>query len=64
MKKKKIELSKKLVLSKETIAQLNADQQHQLMGGMVSVRCTDDTLQISSCVASSPAPGRPCCQIP
>ncbi len=63
MKKKKVELGKKLLLSKETIAQLNADQQHQLVGGLATALC-QDTYQISSCRASSPAPGRPCCQIP
>jgi hypothetical protein len=33
MKKKKLSLSKKLILQKETVAPLNNDQQHQLAGG-------------------------------
>jgi hypothetical protein len=67
MKKKKIDLSKKLMLSKEAIAQLNVDQQFQLQGGAavtLVAACTTDTRQISSCRATSPAPGRPCCMIP
>lgn len=67
MKKKKIDLSKKLMLNKEAIAQLNVDQQFQLQGGAaatVATTCTTDTKQISSCRATSPAPGRPCCMIP
>ncbi|WP_143310574.1 class I lanthipeptide [Chitinophaga vietnamensis] len=65
MKKKKIDLSKKLLLNKSTVASLNTDQQQQLLGGFgVSVLCTDDTRQISSCRATSPGTGRPCCQIP
>lgn len=68
MKKKKIDLSKKLMLSKEAIAQLNVDQQFQLQGGAavvtIATTCTTDTQLISSCRATSPAPGRPCCMIP
>ncbi|WP_106528435.1 class I lanthipeptide [Chitinophaga niastensis] len=64
MKKKKIDLSKKLLLNKETVAQLTVEQQDQLLGGFATAFCTDDTRQISSCRATSPAPGRPCCMIP
>jgi hypothetical protein len=66
MKKKKIDLSKKLMLTKETIAELNAEQQFQVQGGAATLVaiCTTETRQISSCRATSPAPGRPCCMIP
>ncbi|MGO4293029.1 class I lanthipeptide [Chitinophaga sp. RAB17] len=67
MKKKQIDLSKKLMLTKEPIAQLNADQQFQLQGGAgatIGTICTVDTRQISSCRATSPGTGRPCCMIP
>jgi len=66
MKKKKVDLSKKLLFSKETIAQLTADQQAQVNGGAATLlaTCTEDTRLISSCRATSPGPGRPCCMIP
>ncbi|SEN40334.1 hypothetical protein SAMN04488505_11069 [Chitinophaga rupis] len=66
MKKKKVDLSKKLLFSKETIAQLTADQQAQVNGGAATLAatCTEDTRLISSCRATSPGPGRPCCMIP
>ncbi|NIG55000.1 class I lanthipeptide [Chitinophaga sp. Cy-1792] len=63
MKKKQIDLSKKLMLGKQTIAQLNAGQQQQLQGG-VQPTTTVETVIISSCRATSPAVGRPCCMIP
>ncbi|MBV7530264.1 class I lanthipeptide [Chitinophaga sp. sic0106] len=66
MKKKKVDLSKKLMLGKETVAQLNAEQQYRINGGAATLlaTCTEDTRLISSCRATSPGPGRPCCQIP
>ncbi|WP_217604431.1 class I lanthipeptide [Chitinophaga sp. GbtcB8] len=66
MKKTKVDLSKKLMFSKETVAQLSTDQQAQLNGGAATLvaTCTIDTRLISSCRATSPGPGRPCCMIP
>jgi hypothetical protein len=66
MKKAKLDLSKKLMLNKETVAALNATEQTQLAGGAVTLvaACTTETRQISSCRGTSPAPGRPCCMIP
>ncbi|NSL90926.1 class I lanthipeptide [Chitinophaga solisilvae] len=66
MKKQKIELSKKLLLNKETIAALTPEQQGQLAGGFivtVTSMC-EDTRQISSCRATRPRPNAPCCMIP
>ncbi|MBC9934220.1 class I lanthipeptide [Chitinophaga qingshengii] len=67
MKKKQIDLGKKLLLNKETVASLNVSQQQQLVGGIIETRniiCTEDTRAISSCRATSPGNTRPCCQIP
>lgn len=66
MKKKKIDLSRKLLLSKETVASLNISQQQQLVGGVATrdIVCMEDTRYISSCVATRPSPNSPCCQIP
>ncbi|WP_162903287.1 class I lanthipeptide [Taibaiella koreensis] len=36
MKKQKIQISRKLVLAKETISNLGADDQHKVVGGMIS----------------------------
>ncbi|WP_212005509.1 class I lanthipeptide [Chitinophaga sp. HK235] len=66
MKKKKIDLGRKLLLNKETVAALNATQQHQLVGGIntLYLTCTEDTRAISSCRATRPSPNATCCQIP
>ncbi|SHM98188.1 hypothetical protein SAMN05444266_11652 [Chitinophaga jiangningensis] len=66
MKKKKVDLSKKLMLGKETVALLNAEQQYRINGGAATlyITCTEDTRAISSCRATSPGAGQPCCQIP
>ncbi|MCW3466208.1 class I lanthipeptide [Chitinophaga nivalis] len=64
MKKKKMDLSKKLLLTKETVAALNMEEQQQLLGGATQVGACVETRQISSCIASRPAPNRPCCMIP
>ncbi|HVI44778.1 MAG TPA: class I lanthipeptide [Chitinophaga sp.] len=65
MKKRKPELGRKLQLSKETVAVLNNAQQLQINGGAtILATCTEDTRLISSCRATSPGTGRPCCQIP
>ncbi|WP_168872896.1 MULTISPECIES: class I lanthipeptide [Chitinophaga] len=66
MKKKKIDLSRKLLLNKETVASLNESQQQHLVGGAVTrdIVCTEDTRAISSCRATRPSPNSPCCQIP
>jgi len=66
MKKKKIDLGRKLLLNKETVASLNASQQQQLVGGVATrdIICLDETKVISSCRATRPSPNSPCCQIP
>ncbi|KAA2239862.1 hypothetical protein F0L74_27125 [Chitinophaga agrisoli] len=66
MKKRKLDLGKKLLLNKEKVASLSNTQQAALVGGFatVLVNCSLQTVQISLCRATSPAPGRPCCQIP
>jgi len=65
MKKRKLELGKKLLLNKEKVAHLSNAQQAEVMGGFATqpIICTETT-QISVCRATSPAVGRPCCQIP
>jgi hypothetical protein len=64
MKKKTLDLSKKLIFSKDTIAALNEAAQQQLAGGITGSRlCEPETVQISSCIATSPRPGGLCCQI-
>ncbi|NSL90924.1 class I lanthipeptide [Chitinophaga solisilvae] len=66
MKKRKIELSKKLLLNKKTVGQLNADQQSMIAGGADTwiLGCTADTQEISVCRATRPVHGGPCCFIP
>ncbi|RBL89549.1 class I lanthipeptide [Chitinophaga flava] len=66
MKKKKIDLGRKLLLNKETVAALNAGQQQHLVGGINTFypTCAEDTFVISSCIATSPRPNGICCQIP
>ena len=39
MKKKQIQLGKKLILNKETVADLSAAQQHSVFGGQTATVC-------------------------
>ncbi|NSL90925.1 hypothetical protein ECE50_029140 [Chitinophaga sp. Mgbs1] len=66
MKKKQIDLSKKLLLNKKTVAELTPEQQGQLAGGFIVTvtSACEDTRQISSCVATRPRPNMTCCMIP
>ncbi|HVI49290.1 MAG TPA: class I lanthipeptide [Chitinophaga sp.] len=57
MKKKKIALSKKLLLDKTVIAELQADQLNKMFGGAtLGVRCTGETTARPTACS-----GRPCC---
>ncbi|MCW3465958.1 class I lanthipeptide [Chitinophaga nivalis] len=63
MKKKTIQLEKKLFLGKTAIADLSTHQLEQLKGGARTGTgpFEPDTIQITKCVEStSPAPDRPC----
>ena len=63
MKKKKINLSKKLILQKSPVAALNGVQQDQLRGGAgapTGTECPGGTLLITDCLATSPSPLQPC----
>jgi hypothetical protein len=63
MKKKKINLSKKLILQKSPVAELNGAQQGQLRGGAgaaTGTNCPGGTLLITDCLATAPSPRHPC----
>ncbi|NSL90923.1 class I lanthipeptide [Chitinophaga solisilvae] len=66
MKKRKIELSKKLLLHKQTVGQLSTAQQLLVAGGINTVvfTCTAETIEVSVCRFSVPPGGGSCCVIP
>ncbi|RAJ08755.1 hypothetical protein LX64_01409 [Chitinophaga skermanii] len=64
MKKKKLALSKKLNLSKSTVAELTPAQQGAVNGGISgTILCTTTETMTSMCLATKPRPNQACCQI-
>ncbi|HVI48852.1 MAG TPA: class I lanthipeptide [Chitinophaga sp.] len=61
MKKKTVNLDRKLVLQKAIIAELNAEQQNSVLGGITARICPT---QITVCIETSPAPNKPCVACP
>lgn len=63
MKRKKINLDRKLFLQKSSIVELNGMEQHQLRGGAggaTGTNCPGGTRLITDCLATSPSPRQPC----
>ncbi|HVI43403.1 MAG TPA: class I lanthipeptide [Chitinophaga sp.] len=60
MKKKSVQLNRKLILQKTAIAALTSEEKNQLVGGAPLTLVTQCG-GTSACQVSSPRPGRPCC---